>query len=199
MDLRQIGRNVAQGRLLLSAAGLVALYVGHWQPHTAAVLPVLPHAVSASMLLVAYAAYSVTVWLLLTSRSLEPIGIAGAVVWVDTAFAAAILGATGGAQSPFFAFVMFAVVSAGLTFDYRKTMIVTAANIILFLMFATALPQSAWKFCIMRPAYIAVIGWLIAIAAQQRDVTETRMRYIELSMERQRNAARRRFARLRRM
>jgi hypothetical protein len=117
---------------------------------------------------VAHAVYSVTSWSAVTRRRIAPAALVRATTWIDVGFGAAITAATGGASSPFFAFVIFAVISAGLASEFRRTIAVTAVSVALFASFVVISTPADWKFYVMRPVYLAVTGWLIAAAAQHR-------------------------------
>jgi signal transduction histidine kinase len=92
---------------------------------------------------------------------------------------------TEGPATPSFVFFAFVIVAVGCRSDFRATAISTAICTILYLLLIAALSPGDWHLYVMRPAYLAITGYLIGFLGQQRVNFEERIRELETVAERQ--------------
>lgn len=181
-------RVVARARLLLSmvAVGSALLIPGS---SDAPLLPAVPgdwtidERVLAAAL--AHLAYSVTTLLYYEFR-LRP---AARVQWLttiaDVVFGATLAAVTDGVNSPMYAFFVFAVTATGLTAGLRRTVFVTTASVLLYLSLIVISEPTITRFYVIRPFYLAVIGYLVGFLGQQRILLEQSIQELAVANERQ--------------
>lgn len=184
-----IERSIARCRILLSVMAIVAVYVDPTEPTLTRWLPLRggPFTIDPAALavLLAHLGYSSTLYYVLARRLVAAPRLAAFATWTDVVFGAAIALVTEGATSPFYAFFAFAVLAVGFRAGFRATLIVTTASVALYLsLIVVSAPQSA-NFYIMRPAYLAITGYLVGYLGQQRLILEEKVRALEAHGQRQ--------------
>jgi signal transduction histidine kinase len=175
-------RGIARCRLILSVSALVAIYLDPTEPAGGPMFSLAPLTLVA---LATHLAYSVAVYLVLKRPSLPPERVAAATVWTDVGFATAIATVTEGTSSPFYVFYSFALITVGLRFGLRRTLLVTAVSVLLYL----SLILLGWhaddlNLIVMRPVYLAILGYLVGYMGDRRQELETAVRQLEASTQR---------------
>jgi signal transduction histidine kinase len=144
-----------------------------------------PHA---RMVMGSHLAYSVVLYAELEAGVVSLRRLAQVSTWVDVAFGVAIALVTEGATSPFSTFFAFAVITAGLRSGLRATLGVTAISVVLYLiLILVSGPEGETRY-LMRPAYIAITGYLAGYLGQQRLNQDARIRELEANSQRERIA-----------
>jgi len=184
-----IERHVARCRVILSAAALVTVFVDPTRP-TLTRWPGGPFTLDprAFAVLFSYVLYSLATEVAVARQVLRPARIAVASTWADVLFAAAIAFVTEGANSPAYVFFAFAILAAGFRAGFRLTMLVTAACVVLYLTLILLSHPEGLAFYVMRPAYLAITGYLVGYLGEQRLILESRVRRLEAASERERIA-----------
>jgi signal transduction histidine kinase len=192
MELTALDLNIARCRVLLSAVAMVAVYVDPTTPALMRWLPVsgAPFAIDPYVLavLLLHLSYSVTVYCVVVRRWVSPARLATVTTCCDVLFGAVIAAFTEGASSPFYAFVIFAVLASGFGSDFRRTIAVTTVSVALYMSLILVSSPEGLNFYLMRPVYLAVTGYLVAFLGQQRLDLEGQIRDLETAMQRQRIA-----------
>jgi signal transduction histidine kinase len=188
----QIEARIAQCRLILSVVALAAVFADPTEPFASVWLPVPSgrFTIAPSVLLVmgTHLAYSLAVYLAAMSRRFATRRFTIATMCADVLLGAAIALLTEGATSPFYAFFSFAVVSAGFRGGFRPAMLVTMASVSLYLgMIVISTPDNMNEY-IMRPAYLAIVGYLVGYLGQQRIELQHEVRQLEAAEQRHRIA-----------
>jgi signal transduction histidine kinase len=189
---RQIERNLARCRVILSLAAIATVYIdpevplmSRWIHWTSG-----PFALDARFiaLMGAHLAYSAFMYLATrASRPLAP-SLAASTVWVDVAFAVVIATMTEGLTSPSYPFFAFAVLAAGLRSGMRQAMLVTTVNLVLYLCLIVVTMRRGADVYIMRPVYLGITGYLVGYLGQQSLEMQARMRQLEVDAQRLRIA-----------
>jgi signal transduction histidine kinase len=184
--------SIARCRVLLSAVAILAVYVDPTRPTLTRWLSLRggPFTMDPYTLgvLTMHLVYSVGIYTVLARRLVETSRVAMLTTWADVVLGALIALVTEGATSPFYAFFAFAVVAVGLRAGLRATLVVTGASVVLYLsLIAVSAPHSA-NFLIMRPAYLAITGYLVGYLGQQRLNLEHEVRELENTAQRERIA-----------
>jgi signal transduction histidine kinase len=106
--------------------------------------------------------------------------------WNDILFSGVIALLTEGVSSPFYVFFTFAVVAAAVRSGFRYSMIVTAISIWVYLSLIvfSGLRTVHATVLVMRPVYLAIIGYLVAYLGRQRIALESKVRAFERARER---------------
>lgn len=184
-----IERNIARCRIVLSAAALVTVFVDPTRP-TLTRWPGGPFTLDprALAVLLAYVVYALAIAVTLARRLTRPARVAVLSTSADVVFAAAIALVTEGANSPAYVFFAFAILAAGLRAGFRATVRVTAASVVLYLLLILVSHPEGLAFYVMRPAYLAITGWLVGYLGEQRLLLEGRVRELEAARERERIA-----------
>jgi signal transduction histidine kinase len=183
---------IASCRVVLSVCAIVGVYLDPMPPE---LLPGLglgggglsidPLAASA---MGAHLLTSLVVWgLVRRRRDLIP-RIAAITTWTDVLFAAAIAGVTEGTSSPFYAFFVFAVTATGMRGGTRRAAAVIVVAIALYLSLILV-SSDRTAFFVMRPAYLGIVGYLIARLGKRRVDLEGEVLQLEAEAERSRIAA----------
>ena len=190
--LKEVEEYIAQSRVILSVAAFVAVYIDptrptltRWIPLTGGPFMLDPWALA---VMLAHLAYSVATYLLVGRRVVAPARIATVSTWADVLFGAAIALVTEGANSPFYVFFAFAVLAAGFRAGLRLTLRVTAASVALYLGLILVSHPEGLNFYIMRPAYLALTGYLVGYLGEQRLILQSRLGDLEAATERERIA-----------
>jgi hypothetical protein len=190
--LQQMEYTIARCRLVLSIAGLVAVYidpaeplVSHWIPWVSG-----PFTMDYRLLtvMVLHLAYSLAVYASLWRERWPAERVAAYTMWLDVLFGAAIGTLTEGATSPAYAFFAFAVVAAGLRAGLRQALWVTAASVGLYECLLLLSTRGGADVYLMRPAYLAITGYLVGFLGQQRLELQDEMRQLEATEQRHRIA-----------
>ncbi len=183
---------IAKCRVVLSLAAFVAVYIDptrptltRWIPLTGGPFMLDPWAVA---VMVAHLTYSGATHLVVRRRLVAPARVASVSTWADVLFGAAIALVTEGANSPFYVFFAFTVLAAAFREGLRRTLVVTGASVALYLGLIVLSHPEGLSFYIMRPAYLALTGYLVGYLGEQRLVLESRLRDLEAAAERERIA-----------
>jgi len=188
-DMLDIERKVARCRILLSLFAMAAIYA---DPVVPILLPDVrfegaTFRVGAQALTVlgAYLGYSLAVYGSLVI-GLVPRGIVAITTWADILFGALIALSTQGAASPFYVFFAFAVIGAGVRGGFRFAMIVTAVSVWLYMSLILVSGPGATQLpvLILRPAYLAIVGYLVAYLGRLRLNLEAKLAALERAKER---------------
>ena len=184
--------SIARCRVLLSAVAIVAVYVdptypalNRWLSLRGGPFTIDPYALG---VLMAHLAYSLGIYALVARHVVPPSRLATPTTWADVLFGGLITLVTEGATSPYYAFFAFAVLAVGLRAGLRATLVVTAASTALYLSLITISATDNESLLIMRPAYLAMTGYLVGYLGQQRLNLERDVRELESATERQRIA-----------
>jgi signal transduction histidine kinase len=188
-QFQHVERNVAQCRLALSAFALVAVFIDpteptltRWIPLTGGAFAISPYTLAVMGM---HFGYSFILLGVLAYELVSPERVDGITLWLDVLFGAAIAAVTEGASSPFYAFFAFAVVRAGLLGGFRRVGAVTGLSVGLYLgLILLSAPGNA-NFYIMRPVYLAIIGYLVGYMGQQRLNLEAGIRELAAASQRQ--------------
>jgi signal transduction histidine kinase len=184
--------SIARCRVLLSIIALIAVYIDPTEP---SLLPWLNlgggrFAIDPKVLAVmgGHLCYSGLVYYVVTRGLVRPQRLANVTTWADVAFGAAIVAFTEGTSSPFWAYFVFAVIASGTHGGFRRSMAVTTVSVGIYL----SLILFAWSghanVYIVRPVYLAVVGYLTAYLGQQRSSLQDEVYRLESARERNRIA-----------
>jgi signal transduction histidine kinase len=188
-DVLDMERLVARCRIALTVVAIVAAAMDPAKPALMVRLGLAggqlgPEAL-ALFALWGYFFYSLLVYAAVTLR-LAPGGIAWVTTWLDVVFSAVIALFTEGTNSPFYVFLGFAVVAAAVRWGFRYSMLVTMVSIWVYLalIVVSAYRAEFTNFYIMRPAYLAIVGYLVAYLGRHRLKLEEKVRALERARER---------------
>ena len=190
-DMLDIERKVARCRILLSLFAITAAYLLphntlllHWTGLQGGEYRIEPYAL---VVLGAHLGYSVAVYSSLVV-GLVPRGIVAITTWADVLAGAAIAFLTDGPMSPFYVFFAFAVVAAGVRGGFRFSIAVTAVSIWIYLVLVLVSMSRTTNVdvtvYVMRPAYLAIIGYLVAYLGRLRLNLESKLQALERAKER---------------
>src|SRR5215470_1589633 len=167
-----VEQSVASCRVIFSVIALISLIVDpttaiySWWPSvsggSAAIGP------RVFLVLGAHLGYSLVVYYFLVHRSVAPAWLKAVTTWNDILFAAVIALCTNGASSPFYAFFIFALLAAAFQRGLPHTLIVTAIGVVVYVAMIGISPPENTTFYITRPAYLAIIGYLVGYLGQRR-------------------------------
>ncbi len=188
----QIEHHIARCRLILSVVAMGAVFLDPTQPFVSGWLPMStgrftidPYVFSVMVL---HLLYSLAVYFAVARRWIAIGTIATGTLYSDVLLGAAIAFLTEGATSPFYAFFAFAVVAAGFRSGMRQAMNVTAASVLLYLGLIVISSPGNLNLYIMRPAYLAIVGYLVGYLGQQRIELQQEVRLLEATEQRHRIA-----------
>ncbi|HYC00964.1 MAG TPA: histidine kinase [Candidatus Limnocylindrales bacterium] len=186
-----IDRNISRCRLILSAVALLALFIDPTQP-TVFREPREPQWFSIDpytlTVFAVHLFYGSLVHLSLVRRLVSPDRLATVTTWMDVVFGATIAFFTEGASSPFYAFFIFAVVQVGFRGGFRLALTVTLVSMILYAAMIALSAPGQMNTYLMRPVYLAIIGYLVAYLGQQRLNLEGEIRRLAAAEQRNRIA-----------
>src|SRR5207253_7682247 len=178
--------------MILSVAAFVVVYIDptrptltRWLPLTGGPFTQAPRALAVMLL---HLAYSVATYLVVRQQLAAAPRIATISTLADVLFGGLIALVTEGANSPFYVFFAFAVLAAGFRSGLRRALTVTGASVALYLSLILVSRPEGLKFYIMRPAYLAITGYLVGYLGEQRMVLESRIRELESASQRERIA-----------
>jgi signal transduction histidine kinase len=175
-----VERSIGRCRAVLSVCALVAIYVDPTEP-PGGLFTITPVALGVVGL---HLVYSLAVQLAVARQLVSAERLAVATAWADVAFATAIAMATQGTGSPFYVFFSFALVAVGFRSGLRLTAAVTTASVLLYLGLLLVSPDADVKSHIMRPVYLAVVGYM----GEQDLNLQARVRELEAAAQRNRIA-----------
>ena len=188
----EVERTIARCRMILSVTAFIAVYIDptrptltRWLPLTGGPFTLDPVALAVMLL---HLAYSLVMYLVVRRELLAAPRIATVSTLVDVLFGGLIALVTEGANSPFYVFFAFAVLAAGFRSGLRRALTVTGASVALYLSLILVSRPEGLKFYIMRPAYLAITGYLVGYLGEQRMVLESRIRELESASQRERIA-----------
>jgi len=183
-----IEHSIARCRILLSGVAFIAVFidptepfVSRWIPIAAGTFTMDPTALSA---LAAHFAYGLAVASAQQWRWIPRTQLRTFTTLADALFAIVIMVLTEGPNSPFFAFFALAVVGTGLRDGFRRAMGVTVITAALYVGLILLSGWNEGNVFIMRPVYLAIIGYLVAYLAQQRLNLEAGIRALTAANER---------------
>ena len=176
-DYRDLDRNVARTRIFLSLVGFASIFVD----------PTIgePFALEMHMLeiLLAHVAYGIAAYVYVR-RSAVTGRFLVTTAALDVAFATAISLLTQGPTTPGQIFFAFAIMAVGCRAGFRATLFVTAYGILLYApLIVVSPPDERWAY-VMRPIYLAIMGYLLSFLGEQRSSFEVRLRKLETIAER---------------
>jgi signal transduction histidine kinase len=185
-------RSIARCRVFLSLISILALYIDPTEPTLTRWLPLTGGAFTLNRywvtVLVAHLVFSSTLFVL-AAQGRRSQGLTTFSTWGDVLFAAAIALVTEGTTSPFYSFFAFAVLAAGLRSGLAAALVVTGVSTALYVLLVLVSAQPHQTFSIvMRAAYIAITGYLVAYLGQERLNQEERIRGLEAGQQRERIA-----------
>jgi signal transduction histidine kinase len=185
-------RSIARCRIILSAVAMLTVYVDP-------TIPMLSRSFGvkgglfyidpvAFAVMGTHLTYSATVYILLARRPLVSGRVVAVSTGADVLFGGAIMLVTEGASSPLLVFFAFAVLTAGLRAGLRAALVVTGASVVLYLsLLVVSAPRDEGAY-VMRPAYLAIMGYLAGYLGQENLKQERRMRVLQAETERERIA-----------
>lgn len=178
VDYRDLDRNIARTRIVVSLVGLLSIYVD----------PTIdePFSIERNLLivLILHLVYAVTIYLQVRRIAVTPRSTFITAVF-DVLFATVISLLTEGPTSPAQIFFAFAIMSVGCRSGFRATLFVTAYGVLLYApLIVTSPPAERWAY-VMRPVYLAIVGYLFSFLGEQRLTFEARLRKLEAIAQRQ--------------
>ena len=176
-DPRSLDLNIARARIALSLLAMLSLYV---DPTTPGGLFHLTETETATLL--SHLAYSIALLVVLSLRFAIP-GLSSISIALDLFFATAISFITQGLSGPSKVFFVFAIIAAASRPGLAPTVVATVSSVTLYLL-VIALPGGLTIANMMRPVYLAILGYLIGFVGQQRAIFETRVRQLETRAQR---------------
>jgi signal transduction histidine kinase len=179
--------HIARVRIVLSGVALLSIYVDPTKPDLASWIPLVtgaftidPHTFA---ILALHLAYAIATYALVRRR-IATARVSMIFAAIDTLFAVVVAVLTEGATSPALAFFAFAITAVGCRSGFRATVMATLSSVVLYTAVILFLERRAPELYIMRPAYLAVTGYVIGFLGQQRVNLETKIRALETAVER---------------
>lgn len=180
--------NIARGRIVLSLVTLVSVFVDPTTPHLATWIQVRsgPLIVDAHLLqaLSLHLAYGIGIYVA-CRRGVGFDYLPAVSTVLDVIFAIVVTMFTEGPTTPSFVFFAFVIVAVGCRSGFSATAAATGVCTALYLLLIALLTPGDWHLYVMRPAYLAITGYLIGFLGQQRVIFEERIRELETAAERQ--------------
>jgi signal transduction histidine kinase len=183
---------IARCRLLLSVIALIAVYVDPTEP---TLMPWLnlssgrftidPHVLG---VMGGHLLYSAIIYYVLVRGLIPPPRLANITTWADVAFGAAIVVFTEGTSSPFWAYFVFAVIASGAHGGFRRSLAVTVVSVTIYLSLILFAWSGEANVFIVRPVYLAVVGYLTAYLGRERLGLQDEVHRLESARERNRIA-----------
>jgi signal transduction histidine kinase len=176
-DPRSLDLTIARARIALSLLAMLSLWV---DPTTPGGLFRLTPAEAATLL--AHLSYSVGL-LAVLSRRAAIAHLASISIVLDLFFATAISYITLAQTGPSNVFFVFAIIAAASRPSLKPTIAAIIASVILYsLVVAISIGMSVDNM--MRPVYLAILGYLIGFVGQQRAIFEAQVRELEKRAQR---------------
>ncbi len=180
--------NIARGRIVLSVVTLASVFVDPTIPHLAAWIHVSsgPFAIDPRLfqILCVHLAYAIGIYLA-CRRDLGLDRLPALSTVLDVLFAVVITLFTEGPTTPSFVFFAFVIVAVGCRRNFAATAISTATCTAIYLVLIALLTPGDWHLYVMRPACLAITGYLVGFLGHQRVLFEERIRELETVAERQ--------------
>jgi len=189
---RHMERTIARCRVVLSLVAIAVVYVDPQEPMLARLIPFAsgPFTMDPRLMaaMAAHLAYSLTIHLGF-DRFVTP-RVAAMTTWIDVAFGFLIGAMTESMTGPLGPFLAFAVITTGLRSGVRSALSVTAASLAFYLglILVSAHGHADVSAMIMRPAYLAIGGYVVAVLGQQRLELQDQMRRYDMMEQRNRIA-----------
>jgi signal transduction histidine kinase len=184
--------HIARCRVILSVVALAAVYVDPTAPYVASWMKVSSGRFTIDpyvfVVMGVHLLYSLAVYSAAVRGSVTVERLTSWTVVADVVIGGAIALVTEGATSPFSAFFMFAVVVAGFRSGLRQAMIVTAASVSVYLGMILISAPGRMNVYIMRPAYLAIVGYLVGYLGQHRLKMQRALQSLEAAEQRHRIA-----------
>lgn len=188
----QIEDRIARCRLMLSGIALAAVFADPTEPFVSGWLPIASGRFTIDPyvfgVLLTHLAYSIAVYAAVKGLWLSSRVVATLTTYADVVLGALIALMTEGATSPFYPFFAFAVVVAGFRSGLRRAMQVTAASVLLYLAMILISAPGSVNVYIMRPAYLAIVGYLVGYLGQMRIEMQEEIQRLEAAEQRHRIA-----------
>lgn len=164
----RVERVLASIRIFLTLTALVAVYLDPTEP--------LQYAELAYAILIAYAAWSTAVWVIV-HRADSIAGLRNTIHVLDIAFPVVFMLFTAGPNSPFFAFLMFVLIAASFRWGFPETMVTAVVVTALLVVEAAVLsygPRHRWiagqyeinRF-VIRVSYLIALGVLVGYLGEE--------------------------------
>jgi signal transduction histidine kinase len=183
---------VARCRLVLSVVAIIAVYIDPTEPSLLPWLNLVGGGFTidwrALTVMGAHFLYSAAVYVVVTRTFASRRRVVDFTTWADVLFGAVITIFTEGTSSPFWAFFVFAVVAAGVHGGLRRSLAVTTASVTLYLAIILTSMVGDTNVYIMRPVYLAIVGYLSAYLGEQRLDLQVQVHLLESVKERNRIA-----------
>lgn len=177
IDARSLDLNIARARIAMSLMAITFLYI---DPNTVGG-PFGFNAPEAATLL-SHLVYSVTM-LLVYRRRVSVAHLSSMSLALDLFFAAAISFLEQGQIGPSNVFFVFAIIAASVRPSLAPSVLATIAGFLLYL--AIIVYSNGLTIAdLMRPVYLAILGYLIGFVGQQRSHFERRVRQLETRAQR---------------
>jgi signal transduction histidine kinase len=188
----QIESRIARCRLILSVVALGAVFADPTTPFLSAWYPLTSgrFIIDPNVLLVMgfHLVFSITVYAAATRQWVPQRYLTTPTMWLDVLLGGAIAIMTEGATSPFYAFFAFAVIVAGFRSGLHEAVRVTVASVGIYLAMIVFSTSGSWNLYIMRPAYLAIVGYLVGYLGQQRLELQQEIQQLEAAEQRHRIA-----------
>ena len=160
-DRPDLDLSIARARIALSLATLLSIYI---DPAIGGFFTIAPPVLAA---LFCHLAYGLVVHEAVRRRVGRAYLPAVSAI-ADVLFAVILAIFTEGHTSPAFAFFAFAIIAVGCRAGLRTTLVITSLSMLLYFLLILFLARETRDLYLMRPAYLAVTGYLIGFLGQQR-------------------------------
>ena len=184
--------SIARCRLLLSVIALIAVYVDPTEPTlmpwlnlTGGRFTIDRHVLG---VMGGHLLYSSLIYYVLVRGLIPPPRLANITTWADVAFGAVIVAFTEGTSSPFWAYFVFAVIASGAHGGFRRSLAVTVVSVGIYLSLILFAWSGETNVYIVRPVYLAVVGYLTAYLGRERLGLQDEVHRLEAARERNRIA-----------
>ncbi|HXC50020.1 MAG TPA: histidine kinase [Candidatus Limnocylindrales bacterium] len=184
----QIEDRIARCRVILSVIALAAVFIDPTVPYVSSWMPIAKgrFTIDARVFIVmaTHLVYSVFVYLAAVREWFPPSRLATWTVCADVVLGGAIALMTEGATSPFSAFFAFAVVVSGFRSGLRQAVLVTAVSVSVYVGIILISAPGRMNIYVMRPAYLAIVGYLVGYLGQHRIELQQALRIAEAAQQR---------------
>jgi signal transduction histidine kinase len=179
--------NIARGRIVLSLVTLVSVFVDPTIPHLASWMAIVagPFLIDVRLFQILFVHLVFGVGVYTACRRNVGVDYLPAIsTFLDIVFAVVVTLFTEGPTTSSFVFFAFVIVAVGCRSNFWATAVSTAACTVLYLLLIALLTPGDWHLYVIRPAYLAIIGYLIGFLGQQRVIFEEHIRELETTAER---------------
>jgi signal transduction histidine kinase len=188
----QIEDQIAFCRVILSVVALITVFIDPTAPYVASWMRIASGRFTIDpyvfVVMGTHLAYSVFVYMASVREWFAPSHLATWTVCADIVLGGAIALMTEGATSPFSAFFAFAVVVSGFRSGMRQALLVTTASVAVYLAMIFVSAPGRLNILIMRPAYLAIVGYLVGYLGQHRIDLQRALQNLEAAQQRHRIA-----------